>query len=127
MKSWLFTSSLLLLVLTACRQASPHDQQIKTLKTIHSWAATAEMVGEAWTNGQIPNQYAQQTLAKSQAEIAQARNEITDTAISVQIQQLDKVLAQINSDIQQQHQSAIAEPLHQLTQINQQLDALIKQ
>jgi uncharacterized phage infection (PIP) family protein YhgE len=127
MKPWLFTSSLLLLTLTACRQASPHEQQIKTLKTIHSWAATAEMVSDAWTNGRIPNQYAQQTLAKSQEEIARENKDVTDASVSAQIQQLDKILEQINLDIQQNHRSAIAQPLHQLTQINQQLDALIKQ
>ena len=65
----------LLFVLSAC--TSSHAKQIKALRTIQSWAATAHMVGETWQQGTVPDVYTQQTLSKSQQEIRKEAEQLT--------------------------------------------------
>ena len=74
----------LLFVLSAC--TSSHAKQIKALRTIQSWAATAHMVGETWQQGTVPDVYTQQTLSKSQQEISKEAEQLT--AVPVLKQQL---------------------------------------
>jgi hypothetical protein len=66
----------LLTLLMACSRSPSPDKSVKALKTIGSWTATAQMVGEAWQQGRVPQHYAEQTLKKSQEEIAKEAKDV---------------------------------------------------
>jgi hypothetical protein len=69
MRSQRLSSLLLLLVaLTSCTR-SPADQLKTELQTIISWAATAQMAGEAWLKGNVPHAYAAQTLRTAEESL----------------------------------------------------------
>ena len=117
----------LLLVLAGCSPSSSHDQLVKTLKTVQSWTATARMVGETWQQGSIPDLYAQQTLEKSQQEIAKETKDLTDSpALPRQIYQLQQTLQQMTTALKQHRKAEIATPLVQLATEQQQLETLLK-
>ncbi len=48
---------LLLIILSACSSKSSADELTKDLQKVTSWAATADMVGDAWTHGNVPTAY----------------------------------------------------------------------
>jgi hypothetical protein len=122
MKNILLTS--LLLLLTACSPSSPHERLTKVLQTTRSWTATALMVGESWQQGSIPDQYARQTLTKSQQEIGkEAKTLNTPPAL---LQQLQQTIQLIGTNVEQNNQSAIAISLRKLSTEQQQLNTLAK-
>lgn len=115
------------LVLTACSQTTPQEKIVKALESIQSWTATAQMVGETWQQGDISTTYAQQTLEKSQQEIAKETKGINvPSAIAIQIDHLQQTLQQMNTDLKQEHRSEIAVEIQQLAKESQQIDAFIK-
>jgi uncharacterized metal-binding protein len=63
------SSLLLLTLMTACSGKSEADKLTKELQTVTSWAATAEMTGEAWIQGNVPTAYAKQTLSTAQKKL----------------------------------------------------------
>lgn len=124
MKQLLLTS--LLLILTACSRSSAHEKTVKSMKTIESWAATAQMVGETWQQGSLPDAYAQQTLQKSQEEITQEVKGLTDSPSLSLLQPLQQTLQQMITTVQQHQKAAIVSCLQQFSHQRQQLDALVK-
>ena len=107
------------LTLAGCDRLSPSEKTAKALKSIQSWTATAQMVGEAWQQGNLPDPYARQTLAKSQKEIAQEIKAIPDSALRQKLQPLQQTLQQLTQETNQRHKPAIA-PLLQILQHEQQ-------
>lgn len=75
-------SLLLLTLLTACSRSTINEEFKKEQQSVSSWSATAQMVGNAWFKGSLPNQYAQQTLHKTQAELLKAREKILKNQIA---------------------------------------------
>ena len=113
----------LLVLLAACGRSSPNEKLVKALKSIKSWTATAQMVGETWQQGSIPDIYAQQTLEKSQEEIAKETKGLTNPSLLQQLQPLQQTLQQMTEDVKQNHKIAIATSLQKLAGEQQQLDA----
>ncbi len=122
MKHILLTS--LLFVLAACGQTTPHDKLVEALKTTRSWTATAQMVGEAWQQGSVPDQYAQQTLTKSQQEIDKVTKEFSPPPPL--FQQVQQTIQEMNISVKQQNKAAIANSLQSIFVEQQQLNALAK-
>ncbi len=114
-----------LLGLAACSRSSSHEKLVKSLQTIQSWTSTAQMVGETWQQGTIPDAYAEQTLKKSQEEIAGETKDLTES-LQQQTQQIQQTLQQLTVAIERHQKDAIAAPLQQLSTQYQQLDATLK-
>lgn len=123
MKNWLAS---LLLVLTACNSTSP-DTVVKALKSIESWTATAQMVGESWQQDKISAIYARQTIEKSQQEIAKETKSISvPPAIAKSLEQVQQTLGEMNAEVKQKQKSKITVFVRQLAEESQQIDAFIK-
>lgn len=121
MKSSLFVG--LLLGLAACGR-SASEAQVQALKTTQSWIATAQMVGEIWQQGFVPDHYAQQTLARSQAEIAKQTQDLTDPpALLQQVHQIQQTLQTMTEAVERHDRTTIAPILQQLLGEQQQLSA----
>ena len=114
-----------LLGLAACSHSSSHEKLIKSLQTVQSWTATAQMVGETWQQGTVPDAYAEQTLKKSQEEIARETKDLTESSVR-QTQQIQQTLQQLIAAVNQHQKDAIAAPLQQLSTQHQQLGILLK-
>lgn len=120
MRHILITS--LLLALAACGRSTPHDQWVEALQVTRSWTATAQMVGEAWQQGSVPDHYAQQTLIKSQREINQEVKGLnTPPAV---FQELQQAIQEMTVEVEQHNKAAIAVSLQKISVEQQQLDAL---
>ena len=115
-----------LLGLASCGHLSSQKKSIKSLKTIQSWTATAQMVGETWQQGAVPDAYAEQTLEKSQEEIAKETKAITGSSAQHQTQQIQQTLQQLTAAVNRHQKAAIAAPLQQLLTQHQQLDAVLR-
>ena len=128
MKKQLVKGILLLGALVGLTTCSPsaHEKRVKSLQTIQSWTATAQRVGEAWQQSTVPDAYAEQTLAKSQAEIARETPNLSDPSAR-QVQQIQQTLQQLTAAVKQDQKAAIAAPLQQLLPQRQQLDTLLAQ
>jgi hypothetical protein len=126
MKRVLLTS--LLLVMTACSSSTPQEKLTKGLKTILSWSATAQMVGQTWQQGTVPQQYAQQTLEKSQQEINKEVQDLSaPPALRQSLQQLQQTIQHMTLVIKQGDKAAIDAPLRQLATEQQQLGTFAKE
>lgn len=116
-------SLLLLTVLTACSGKSEADKLTKELQTVTSWAATAEMTGEAWMQGNVPTTFAKQTLFsalqklhKETETIAQLSYDPTQRrTILEHLQILESTVGQMSIAVEQEDRIAIANQLQQLS------------
>jgi hypothetical protein len=74
----LFVTNCLLIVtlLTSCNRSNAKEDLNKEMQSVSSWSATAQMVGNAWLKGNLPDKYAQQTLKKTQTELLKNSNNI---------------------------------------------------
>lgn len=80
---FLVTNCLLVLTLLMSCNRSTTKEDLKTeMQSVSSWSATAQMIGSAWLNGNLPNKYAQKTLKKTQTELLKTRNNIANIKIS---------------------------------------------
>ena len=112
--------------LAACTHSSSHEKLIKSLQTIQSWTATAQMVGETWQQGTVPDAYAEQTLEKSQEEIAKETKDLTESSIQQQTQQIQQTLQHLTDAIKRHQKGEIVAPLQQLSTQHQQLETVLK-
>jgi hypothetical protein len=62
-------AALLAVVVVGCGSGDPAKEAVDELKTARSWAATAEMVGEAWMRGATPTPYTADTLEAAHEEL----------------------------------------------------------
>lgn len=114
----------LLLLLSACDR-SPDEKLNKALQSIKSWSATASLVGAKWQQGEVPDDYAQQTLAKSQQEITQETQDITiPTTLQQPVQQMQQTLGKMEKAVDQDNRKAIAPLLQTLSKEQQQIDKI---
>jgi hypothetical protein len=126
-------ASLLALILIGCSNQSKSDKLVKELEAISSWTATAQMVGETWTQGTVPQTYAKQTLAKTRQELAKEAQMLSQPELARQqpqlpkrIRQLEQIVQQMTIAIEQNNKPAIARQIQQLNATQQQLDELAK-
>jgi hypothetical protein len=113
----------LLLILVACSRSTDRDKHLKTLKTIRSWTATAQMVGDTWQRGHLPQQYARQTLIKSQTEITKEAKQLS--APPVVLTQMQQNIQTMAAQIDRPDQMAFSAALQKLSSQQRQLDALM--
>ncbi len=124
-------SLLLLTLLTACSGKSEADKLTKELQTVSSWAATAEMTGEAWMQGNVPTAYAKQTLSTAQKKLhkqteAIARLSYDPTQLSrilEHLQLLESTVGQMSTAVEQKDRTALARLDADITQQLQQLSS----
>jgi hypothetical protein len=120
----LVSIGLLLSLLLGCSRSPSPQKSVKALKTIQSWTATARLVGEAWQQGRVPQHYAQQTLEKSQEEIAKEAKDLT--APPPLIKGVQQTIAQMGKQVDRSQAGAFAAALTQLTTQQQQLDEVTR-
>ncbi|MBW4566787.1 MAG: hypothetical protein KME31_01845 [Tolypothrix carrinoi HA7290-LM1] len=69
-----------LLLLTLFTVACSNKASIKELKEesekVSSWAATEQMIGNAWIRDAVPTTYAKQTLIKAESELQKSADKI---------------------------------------------------
>ncbi len=132
---WQISSFFLLLkFLIACSSQSSADELAKELQTVKSWTATAHMVGDLWTHGDVPTTYAKQTLEKTQEEL---KNE-TDTLSKLSIEpsqhstvlehlkSLEDTVSQMSKAVEQKDAQAMTQQIQQLSTQEQTIDKLVK-
>ncbi|WP_341528074.1 hypothetical protein WKK05_01595 [Nostoc sp. UHCC 0302] len=66
---FLINHLLVLTLVTSCGGKTPTENMLNEAQNVTSWAATANMVGDAWVRQAVPSTYAQQTLKKAQEEL----------------------------------------------------------
>jgi hypothetical protein len=81
-------------------------------------------VGKAWQQGLMPQHYAQQTLEKTQAEIAKESKDLT--AQPAVVTQLQQTIAQMAQKVDRSPSGAFATALDRLSTQQRQLDRLTK-
>jgi cob(I)alamin adenosyltransferase len=124
---------LLLTLLTACSSKSSADDLTKELETVTSWAATAQMVGDAWSQGNVPTVYAQQTLSQAQQKLHQETDTLAQSSTSTQrhyvleqLQRLESTVGQMSTAVEQKDRVAMSQHLKQLSTQEQTLSTLAK-
>lgn len=134
------SSLFLLTLLTACSSKSSADELAKELQTVTSWAATAHMVGDAWTRGVVPTAYAKQTLEKAQKELHKEIDKLTQKSdpqdratLQEQLRRLESTVGQMSTAVEQGNRTAlaklvadIAQQLKQLSREEQTISTLAK-
>jgi len=113
----------LLVLLSGCGASSPDDALKADLQTARSWAATAHMVGDDWSQNRIPAAYAQQTLQSTRQglqdlaqSVAQEPGSSDQAHVTLQttMRQLDQQLAQMAALVARNDRAALATPLQQV-------------
>lgn len=123
-------SLLLLTLLTACSGKSEADIT-KELQTVTSWAATAEMTGEAWIQGNVPTAYAKQTLSTAQKKLHKQTERLAHTSYDPRqrrtilelLGRLESTVAQMSTAVEQKDRTALALLDADITQQLQQLSS----
>lgn len=133
MKVSTLTASIVLLTFsTACSSPSSNQDLHKELQTITSWTATAEMVSEAWKQGNVPEAYAQQALEHTQHELEKETQTVNHIAqkpaeLPADLDRLTQSLKQIRAAVEQHDRVALTQPLQHLTTTKQKLLTLTQQ
>lgn len=104
----------------------------KKLQTVTSWAATAHQVAEAWTHHSVPTVYATQTLQKSQEELQQNIDSLTQLngakqfpSLPGQLRQIQQTVHQLSETISHDDPAAVDQQIQQLSQQEQKLRAIV--
>jgi 3-hydroxyisobutyrate dehydrogenase-like beta-hydroxyacid dehydrogenase len=112
----------LLLVLTVCSRVSASDRLVEVLKTTRAWTETVQMLGEAWQQKTVPDLYTEQTLTKSQQEIAK-EVESLDSPLPL-LQQLQQTIEEIKANVTRGDRTSLVTSLQKLSAQQKQLEAL---
>lgn len=124
----LFFPLLLLIQLAACSSQSTKDELAKELKTVESWAATAETVGDAWTRGHVPTAYAEQTLKKTQEELHKEADKLrkaqASTDMEEQLKRLEDTVGRMSEAAKKQDSQTMTQQMQQLARQKQTMSKL---
>ena len=126
-------SLVLLLLLSACSSKSSGDES-QELETIMSWAATAKIAGSAWSQGNVPTVYAQQTLSQVQQKLHEETDKLSHSStnptqlhpILEQLRLLEASVSQMSQAVKQKDYTAMSQHLMQLSTQKQALSTLGK-
>ena len=108
--------------LTACGPKPPRKQIDKQGESVASWAATAEMVATAWLRGDVPTDYARQTLQSGAKQVQRARTSLAKVAAGDSLAQaavqeygrLAERLTRMTDALQQNDRRTLAQSIDQL-------------
>ncbi|HEX6616635.1 MAG TPA: hypothetical protein VF046_10045 [Gemmatimonadales bacterium] len=118
--------------LTACGPKPPRKQLDKHGKSVASWAATAEMVATAWLRGDVPTDYARQTLQSGAKQVERARSSLAQVAAGDSLAEaaveaygrLADRLTRMTAALQQNDRSAVEQSTDRLPSEAQRIRAL---
>ena len=118
--------------LTACGPKPPRKQIDKQGESVASWAATAEMVATAWLQGDVPTDYARQTLQSGAKQVERARTSLAKVAAGDSLAQaavqeygrLAERLTRMTDALQQNDRRTLAQSIDQLPNEAQRIRAL---
>jgi len=124
---------LLVLLSNACTSSDSATKLEKETNTIISWAATAQMVGEAWHAASVPRAYADRTLQSAQEAIEKEKRAIqtlsispdTRSRLSGNIESVGTALAQMRSAVKSGDHAALASYSEQLGSKAQELERFV--
>lgn len=128
---WILISNSLLFVIlfiASCSSKNSPEELTKELDTVSSWAATAQMVSEAWIHEAVPTNYAKQTLKTTQKQLQKETDKLSELSMSPKqrrtvleaLEQLKTTVSQISAAVEQKNRSALAKLVADLaTQIKQ--------
>ncbi len=130
---FLFFILLLTLLLAACSGQSGQGNISKDLQTVQSWTSTAYMVGDVWQRGQVPTEYAVQTLEAANSNLKQEQSLISGPGQGDQarelVQKLPAVIEIVNrmtEAVRRGDHGDLGQALQQLAAQEQSLDQLAK-
>jgi cell division septum initiation protein DivIVA len=109
-------------ILVAGCGKSGSDQLDRELKQVASWAATARMVADSWSNGTVPAAYARRTLEtlsqqlQMNAEKIQSISRDQNSPLAHAVEQIQQTIAHLQAAVIQQDRNW-------LTELTSQLDA----
>ena len=81
---------LILTLLASCSGKNSTEDMDQETQSISSWVATANMVGDAWIRGAVPNKYAEQTLKRATEELQKEKSKIDKIKLSKDVSEHDK-------------------------------------
>ncbi|MDF5710338.1 MAG: hypothetical protein PUP90_22380 [Nostoc sp. S4] len=124
----LFVSNCLLILtfMTSCNSANSKEDLSKEIQSVSSWAATVQMVANAWLKSNVPKKYAQQTLNKAQTEFLSEKKKISQikpstnviqhhqSLILTNVSQLANQTEKMSKTIAQNNHSQVQQELKQL-------------
>lgn len=125
---------ILLTLLTSCTTQSSTDKLTHELQSVKSWAATTNMVADAWGRDAIPSAYAKQTLVKAQQELQTEIDNIkkirtprkTDIESAKNlvyiVSKMSTTTGQILTAMEKENRTAVTQQLGQLSIQQQTLD-----
>lgn len=122
-----------LIFVTAC--SSPSDKLTKELKTISSWAATSQMVGEALMNGKVPASFAKRTLETAGQNLQDESKTLSKSSdipseqrarAQEQINRIKLLVNQMETAIEGKDRAALAQSTAQLMDEEQAMKSYIK-
>lgn len=127
-------SLLLLTLLTACGSSSSADELTKELQKVTSWAATAQMAGDAWLHANVPTVYATDTLSKAQQNLHKETETFSHLStdptqghkIIAHLQQIESTVGQMSTAVKQKDHTAMTQQLKQLSTQQQTLTKIAK-
>jgi len=123
-----------IITLAACGQ-SPDEQLQSEIKTVSSWTATAQMAGEAWAEGDVPDAYARRTLETAQENLQETAETLKTTEeipanqksqAEEQINSLRQTLNRMQAAVESDDKQSLAQSLDQLNEQKQALEAFAK-
>jgi hypothetical protein len=124
---------LLLLFTTACGSEPSAQNLNKELKTVISWAATAQMASQAWLQHRVPAVYAQQTLRKTQENLQAGLDEIDkvappqNRAIALsQVKRLQDTIQHMATGLERQDRATLTQNLRILSRQKQGIQTLVQ-
>ncbi|MFE1746131.1 hypothetical protein [Coleofasciculus sp. H7-2] len=124
---------LLLTLLTACSSQSSTKNITKDLQVVTSWAATVQMVSNAWIRGAVPTAYTKQTLKKAKQELEKETSKLTlqastepERKLLEELHHLEVTLSQISQGIEREDRPNVAQQIQELTKENHALNTQAK-
>ncbi|MGI2908410.1 hypothetical protein [Tolypothrix sp. VBCCA 56010] len=88
-KSIFIKNGLLLLTLftVACSSKASTKELKEESQKVSSWAATGQMIGNAWIRDAVPTTYAKQTLIKAESELQKSADKIAKMQLDTAAQE----------------------------------------
>lgn len=129
---------LILTLLASCSGKTSTEDMDKETQSVYSWAATANMVGDAWIRGAVPNKYAEQTLKIATEELRKEKDKIDKIKLSEDVSERDKSMllaevmqlgnktAEMSRAVAQKNRSAVRQQLGELAAEKRSLNKLRK-
>ena len=129
---------LIVTLLASCSGKTSAEDIDKERQSVSSWVATANMVGDAWIRGAVPNKYAEQTLKRATEELRKEKEKIDEIKLSKDVSEHDKSVLgsevsqlankteEMSKAVAQKNRSAVRQKLGELAAEKRSLNKLRK-